>query len=99
MPDQKMYMWVRVEGEAGLERDVWKRYFSDWWADMEYQVLMQVQHAVLTTKNTIQASTVGVRRGDLAHLDEEDGKDLKCFQLTTLTFQTRATAQEIRIKT
>lgn len=57
------------------------------------------QQAVLTIrKRSIQASSVGVRREDLAHLDEEDEKDLKCFQLTILTLQARDTAQEIRIK-
>jgi len=38
-----MYMWVRVEGDAGLERDVRKRYFSDWWAHMEDQVQFSMQ--------------------------------------------------------
>lgn len=69
-------MWPRVEGKAGLERDVRKRYFSNCWADMEDQVLMRAQHAVLTTRNTIQVSAVGLRRGDLAHLDEEDEEEI-----------------------
>lgn len=87
-----------MEGGAGSERDVRKRYFSDQWADREDQALVQAQHAVLTTRNATQGIAVGVRRGDLAHLDEEDERDIKCFELTILTLQTRATAQKIRIK-
>lgn len=81
-----------------MERDVRKSCFSDWWADAEDQVLMQVQHAAPTARNTIQAFVVGVRRRESAHLDEEDKRDLKCFQLTILTLQIRDTAQETRIK-
>lgn len=65
---------------------------------MEDQMLLQAQHQVLTTRNTIKASAVEIRRKDLAHLDEEDERELKCFQLTILTLQIRATAQEIRIE-
>lgn len=63
-------------GKGWVLRDVRKRYFSNCWADMEDQVLMQAQHAVLTTRNTIQASAVGLRRGDLAHLGEEDEEEI-----------------------
>lgn len=87
-----------VERKARLERDVRKSDFSDWWTDMKNQVLMQVKNAVQTIRNTIQAKTVGVRRGHLAQLDEEDERYLKCFQLTILPRQNRAPAQEIRLK-
>lgn len=81
----EVYMWVRVEGEPGLERDVRKRHLTDWQAAMEDQELMQVHHAVLTIRNIIQDTAIGFRRRDLAHLDKEDERDLKCFQFTILT--------------
>lgn len=57
---------------------------------MEDRVLLQVQHQVLTTRNTIKASALIVRRKGLAHIDEEDERQL--------TLQIRAAAQEIRIQ-
>lgn len=78
-------MWVRAEGDPGLEREVRKRFSSDWQAAREDEELTQVHHAVPTVRNIIQDTAVAFRRGDSAHLGEEDERHLKCFQLTILT--------------